>query len=366
MKKALILFPCDSMGGAERVTRTVAYAAASSRNFDEVICFVLSRRSTGTLDKLAKLSGVKLIYTNSTRILYGLVKLIDLFRVEQFEFTFCSFADLNAILSLSRKLGLLKTSLLITRESTMLFDRNFGWKTLIARRLYYFYGGQDLIICQTERMKESLNKNTNHRFRNITTVIPNPLDFEAISPPDLSDKKLYHIPVSRIKIIWCGRLSHVKSPLRAIDTLFELHKTGYTNYQLVMVGDGVMLNEVKTRIDNYRLTEFVTLTGFHPYPIILMKQCSLGLITSDVEGFPNVIIEMLYAGVKGVVSTDCAGGLREMPGVYLVKESDAYQLSRGLIALTSNLDKPEKKFQHMTPKDFLLRIMNHEMLLHKC
>ncbi len=51
------------MGGAERVTRTIAREAARSGNFDRVDCFVLCWSRTGTLDALEDEGNVHLHYT---------------------------------------------------------------------------------------------------------------------------------------------------------------------------------------------------------------------------------------------------------------------------------------------------------------
>jgi glycosyltransferase involved in cell wall biosynthesis len=339
-KKALIVFPHDAMGGAERVTRTVAYAALQSGRFDEVTCFVLSRGNTGTLEQLSKLPGARMVYSGARRMARGLPGLVRVCRQARYDFTFCSFADINAILCLFRGLGILKTRRLVTRESTMMFERDFGWKTPIARLLYRAYGRQDLIVCQTARMAASLTKNTDGRFREITAVIPNPLDFDAVQALCApGDNTLDQIPAARRKIVWCGRLVPVKAPLRAVETLAELHGAGLDDTHLVMIGEGPMRAEVEALAERLDLSAHLTLTGFHRLPVTLMRACRAGLVTSEIEGFPNVILEMLFAGVPGVASTDCAGGLAEIPGLVLSDEKTATSLARAVVEVLS-LEKP--------------------------
>ena len=357
----MIVFPHDAMGGAERVTRTVAYSAIQSGAFDEVTCFVLSRGNTGTLDRLSKLPGAKMVYSSARRMAKGMPDLFRICRQSHYDFAFCSFADLNAILCLFRALGILRTKRLVTRESTMIFERDLGWKGPIVRQLYRVYGWQDLIVCQTERMAASLTKNTHGRFSKITVVIPNPLDFESALALDAPrDGILDLIPATRRKVVWCGRMVPVKSPLRAVETLAELHAAGLDDTHLVMIGDGPMRAEVEALAERLGISGHLTLTGFHALPLTLMRACRAGLVTSNVEGFPNVIFEMLYAGVSGVASTDCAGGLAEIPGVVLADEKTPASLAKAVVEILP-FKRPSMEIapylETRRPDEFFIRLM---------
>ncbi|RLA51391.1 MAG: hypothetical protein DRR42_10480 [Gammaproteobacteria bacterium] len=346
LKKALIVFPHDAMGGAERVTRSVAYSALQSGTFDEVTCFVLSRGNTSTLKSLSMLPGARIVYSSAGRMAKGIPDLVRVCRKERYDFTFCSFVDLNAILCGLRRLGILRTKRLVTRESTMMFERDFGWKTPIVRLLYQFYGRQDLIVCQTDRMAISLTENTGGRYRNITSVIPNPVDFEVTLAREVPvGGALYEIPEKKERIVWCGRMVPVKSPLRAIETLAELHAAGIDESHLVMIGEGPMRAEIEALVKKLKLSDHVTLTGFQSLPVALMRGCRAGLVTSEVEGFPNVILEMLYAGVSGVATTNCAGGLAEVPGIAIAGENTPAVLA-GVLSEILQRASPQAEIEH--------------------
>ena len=62
-----------------------------------------------------------------------------------------------------------------------------------------------------------------------------------------------------------------------------------------------------------------------------MAHCDLGLLTSDTEGFPNVVLEMLAAGVPGVVTTNCAGDMKDIPGVWIADEPSPTALADTII-----------------------------------
>jgi glycosyltransferase involved in cell wall biosynthesis len=361
VRRALFLFPTHQMGGAERVTRMLAEATLKSDRFDEVICFVLAGWPQGTLDALALHPRARMIYTGTCKEFLGIPKLMRLFAAEHFDLVFSSHTHLNAFASLSRRLGLLRTRRLVTRESTLIFERRMGWRGTVIRRLYHFYGGQDLIVCQTQRMAASLAHHTKHRFDPIITILANPIDLTAIASARLLPApQLNYIPKTAFKIVWCGRLSSVKSPLRAIETLEALHRAGKTDAHLIMIGDGPMRDQIVSHAQKLGIAAHLTLAGYHPAPAALMQHCQVGLMTSDVEGFPNVILEMLAAGVTSVVTTDCAGDLTAIPNITITQKKTSSDLAQKILDQTiRSPDKirVERHLKERDPNEFIKRII---------
>ena len=126
IKRALFLFPTDVMGGAENVTRMLAEAALKSDLFDEVICFVLSQEDHKTLTYLTEDSRTQLIHTGAKSEKGSLHKLFRILTKHQYDLVFSSHTHVNSAASLMRKLKLLKTEKLVSRESTMIFERKMG------------------------------------------------------------------------------------------------------------------------------------------------------------------------------------------------------------------------------------------------
>ncbi|WP_288012588.1 glycosyltransferase [Diaphorobacter sp.] len=328
-KRALFFFPTDQMGGAERVTRQLVQAAVESRKYDEITCFVLAKESQGTLESLANDPAVKLVYTNASRELFGLVYVLKELWGKSYDFVFSSHAHLNAMTSFLRRLKVLKVQKLVARESTLIFERDFGWKGNIVKFLYFLYGAHDLVICQTARMAASLGKNTSYRLAKKTVVLSNPLDLRAFSALRDSAKSSSSLAsFTGLKIVWCGRFSSVKDPFLAIDVLRSVLDSGISDVRLIMVGEG----DLRQKIEAYAEAKFVSkelvMTGYKPFPGEIFHFCDVGLLTSKIEGFPNVILEMLAAGVKYVVATDCAGGLRSIPNVLVSDERNAAKLAQ--------------------------------------
>lgn len=356
----LFLFPTDRLGGAERVTKTTISSFLEIDRFDLIICFVLAKKSSGTLDDLARNNKVQLVYTNAKSEIFGVPKLVSLINKYNFEFVFSSHSHLNGFSSLCRFLGLLKTNRLVARESTQTFERDFGWKGFIFRSMYLMYGAQDLIICQTSRMLESFNRNTSNRHASITKTLPNPIDIRTFNLTRQSPAELPIFCNASILIVWCGRMVEVKNPELAITTLHQLNKKSNNRYHLIMIGDGPLRAKVEARIQSLKLERDVTLLGYLSSPLNVMKQCKVGIITSKTEGFPNVLLEMLASGVSYVVSTDCAGDMHNVPSVYLTGTQSSEALSTLIIESshkTRSDESVEAYFQKRTPISFIRELL---------
>jgi glycosyltransferase involved in cell wall biosynthesis len=349
------------MGGAEQIVRTIAREAARCLQFDHIDVCVLCWSRTGTLDDLEALGNVTLNYRGAKSIFTSVFPCVRVLVGSDYDLVVSSNTLINAVASGLRRLRLLKTRQLVARESSQIFDRNFGVRSTFIRALYRAYGSQDLIVCQTQRMLQTLNESTGSRLQHLLKVIPNPIDFNRIeagrsAAPPVS---VATIPRERTKIVWCGRLSPVKYPLRAVETLCATHDLGRADMHLVMIGEGPLRGEVEGTAKRLGLEDFVTLVGQQANPISTMACCDLGLLTSNREGFPNVILEMLAAGVKTVVTTDCAGGLREIPGVVAV-EPDATALAAALVATGASppgdgISKQRRDFLMQRAPDTFLR-----------
>src|SRR5690606_25360604 len=108
--------------------------------------------------------------------LLGLWKIVWLLARHRFSLVFSSSTHLNALTSFLRRCGLLRAKRVVARESTVIFDRSFGWRGFFIRSLYWFYGGHDMLVCQTDRMKHSLEARLGSRLKPCPVTIPNPVE----------------------------------------------------------------------------------------------------------------------------------------------------------------------------------------------
>lgn len=118
------------------------------------------------------------------------------------------------------------------------------------------------------------------------------------------------------------------------DILFEAFRRVPEPYKLVLLTPA---SEKLTKlIAHFGLQSRVVVAGFQQNPYAFMARAAALVLSSDREGFPNVIAESLICGTP-VVSTDCAAGPSEiLTGEYarwLSPPGDAVRLADNLLAV---------------------------------
>ena len=81
--------------------------------------------------------------------------------------------------------------------------------------------------------------------------------------------------------------------------------------RLMFVGDGAGRDALVSLAQELGVADRVILAGFHPDPTPFYHSADLFVLSSDYEGFGNVIVEALACGTP-VVSTDCPSGPAEI------------------------------------------------------
>ncbi|MGV0908800.1 glycosyltransferase [Martelella sp. FOR1707] len=81
--------------------------------------------------------------------------------------------------------------------------------------------------------------------------------------------------------------------------------------RLMFVGDGAGREALVSLAQELGIAERVIFAGFHLDPTPFYKTADLFVLSSDYEGFGNVIVEALASGTP-VVSTDCPSGPAEI------------------------------------------------------
>lgn len=139
-------------------------------------------------------------------------------------------------------------------------------------------------------------------------------------------------------ILTVGTLKKVKRHDLLIKAFSKLPKT--LGARLYILGDGLESDSLKDLVFSLGLEELVTFVGFVRNTGPWYAHADLFVLSSDYEGFGNVIVEAMEYGVS-VVSTDCPVGPREIlgNGKYgkLVAPNNAEALASAMLA---SLEKP--------------------------
>lgn len=168
-------------------------------------------------------------------------------------------------------------------------------------------------------------------------VIYNPYDIEKIE--QLSSEKVSY-EINRDKsIITVGTLGKRKNHSLLINAFSKIEDK---EYKLYILGKGEEEPNLKNLVNKLRLNERVIFLGFDNNPYKYLSKCGLFVLSSNSEGFPNVLAEAMVCGCC-VISTDCLSGPREI----LAPDSNVnFQLKNnielshyGILTPVKNLEK---------------------------
>lgn len=137
-------------------------------------------------------------------------------------------------------------------------------------------------------------------------VIPNPVDAAAIEP---ASRETSQLELTEPYIIAVGRLVSVKNyPL-----LIEAFAKSGLPCRLLIAGDGPERDDLKLLAERLGVGDRVIMPGWLANPYPALRHASAFALSSNVEGFPNALIEALALGVPSV-ATDCPDGPAEILG----------------------------------------------------
>ena len=125
--------------------------------------------------------------------------------------------------------------------------------------------------------------------------------------PDVKDRSFRVSETdNKIRLCWAGRFVKLKHPEYAIELCKELEKFGY-DYELKMIGDGYMREELEKSVSDAGLSANVSFLGnLKPEEVTMhMKDSDVFLFTSNyLEGWGAVVNEAMQCGCAVVASRE--------------------------------------------------------------
>ena len=350
-KRALFVVLTDYPGGAERVAFTAA-AELASRPGWAVEVIVACSAAEPSFSREALPDGIRVRYGlfGKPQLAFPLLPFRLLFR--RYDFVCTTHIYTNALVSMMRRAGFIRIGRLAMRESTSLFDRVRGLKAKMFELLYRGYGGEDVLVAQTGYMADHVRPWLRAKSATMLRVLPNPVDVGTIrrAMAETLEPKLRQRLSTRRNILFCGRLIDSKRPDLALEA-FHLLTEQEEGVQLVFMGAGPLEPDVREQAGRLGLAGEVLFLGRRANPYPVMAACQYGLLTSANEGFPNVILEMMACGMKGIVLTPCAGDLGTLMGVKVTETHAASEIAAALrAALRSDEDVSEPHRATLEPR----------------
>lgn len=183
------------------------------------------------------------------------------------------------------------------------------------------------------------------RITNAVTIFQSP-----------SDEKVHH----RRFILGVGRLAYVKG----FDILIEAYaKSGLTDVDLIIIGDGEERANLVCQIFNLGLRERVLLPGSRNNLQDYYSQAEMFVLPSRNEGYPNALVEAMSFGCPSI-AVDCNFGPSEIiingeNGILVKRASisglaDAMQRMAGDEALKTNLGNQARVISQTNHPDKIL------------
>lgn len=199
-----------------------------------------------------------------------------------------------------------------THQTTMQESHSAIYRMFSKFMVMYSYKRADIILANSYAIQTDLVEN--FKIKTPVRVIYNPVDLQLIQS-NAAEEPDFVFEKDNFHFITVGNLRKEKNQLLLIQAFFILKNLPC---KLLIVGAGVMEEELKQKVRDLGLMNKIIFCGFDKNPFKYVSRSDCFVLSSNVEGFPNVLIESLACG-KPVISTDCSSGPRELlaPGTDL-------------------------------------------------
>lgn len=194
---------------------------------------------------------------------------------------------------------------LVTTLHTVM-DRRFPVKPLLDHMsLRFISSSSDKVICLSPSIMQNLVKRGLDSCKCV--AVPNALDVTAIEDQFSNIQSLSVKNETMSDVLFVGRLEHRKGLRWLIEAFSLLHKKG-KKYTLRIVGHGPMLEQLREKISENNLDDYVNLSGYISKEELLQSYLftKVVVIPSLYEGVPTVALEAMAAR-KPLIITDIPG-----------------------------------------------------------
>ncbi|MCE3232761.1 MAG: glycosyl transferase [Rickettsiaceae bacterium] len=242
----------------------------------------------------------------------------------------CVCIFLRKIMSMNHKI--------IIINSTFITGQLHYTKSFLTRQLHTFFykiflPKADHIIAICNAMIDDMVQNYSVPRNKISVIYPT------------IDEKFFNTDYDNTinkEVIFIGRINKHKGPDKLIRNFAKISNKDAT---LRIVGDGPMLDEIKALAEQLNLQGKITFEGNQQNVLPYLQKASLLVMTSDFEGFGQVLAEAIACG-KPVVSFNCPVGPSEIVqneiNGYLVETGNEEELTAKIdLALSRNWNRNE-------------------------
>jgi len=343
--RIFIFHPYPDIGGADRsIIRLI-----NGQKNHEIILITLKKAN---YDKFLN-KKINYILLKSNRVLFCIFELYKIIKKKIYKEKYKkdifisnqNFANIITILTL-RTIKTLKIILIERNHLNELKTYN-NYLDLIKKIIILFfikktYKYSDKIVGISKELSRDLYKFTGKKVITIYNAAANRLFF-------INKKKFFINFFNKIKnkniILNVGRLENQKNQLLILKSLIQLNGK-INNYHVIFIGNGQNLILIKNFIKINKLQKNVSIFKNIIDTSEFYKNCDLFILSSNFEGFANVLVEALMYKCP-VISSDCSSGPKEIlkNGKFgtLFKNNNYLDLSKKIYRHFKNPDILQKK-----------------------
>ncbi len=200
----------------------------------------------------------------------------------------------------------------LTRKSTF---TNFYEKSILIKK-YIQTNNQFIAISKDTAayLKKSLPNSLSDNIH----LLHNAIDLQHFRKHSLEQK------LNKIKIINVGSFIPLKNQKLLID-IAKMLRNKSIDFEITMLGDGPLYNQIKEDITNYNLTPFINIPGNVDNVGDYYSKANIYVHTSKSEAFGLVLIEAMASGLP-VVTLDGGGNkdlIEEGKNGFMIHKNDA-------------------------------------------
>jgi len=283
------------------------FAQALANNGHEVDLLIGIVNPGFVVPEIANVNVVIMNCQNVRRMLYPMWKY---FRTHSLDVIFSAEDHLNAFvllaLLLSGSRGKFSGSSRVTPFDTY-SNKPFTKRWLLKILVRSVMWRADALTCVSEDMVEQYRK----VFRNpphacAYNIVDNPQSRQRMQEPvDMDWFAQKDTPL----IVAAGQLEPWKGFVDLVHAMKEV--AGKTTARLVVFGEGSLRAELERLIAELGLSDRISLPGNVPNPLKYFACADVFVLSSLVEGMPNVLVEAMMCGCTPV-ATNCPTGPREL------------------------------------------------------
>lgn len=308
MRRRLIslLLPNLIGGGAERVNIDLAYEFARAGHSVE---FVLLQAQGEFLEEArANFSVVDLGAPRLRNLPFALIRYI---RRRRPDALLAAMWPLTVVAPFAARLSGNRCNVMISEHNSLSIQySNWGrfHRVLMSMSMATGYRLANSRVAVSQGVAKDIASLSGMRLDEFN-VIYNPVALRAEPSVDtLQEAEAMWSDRKGARILTVGSMKPQKNHSLLLRALAQLDRP---NAQLMFVGDGAGRDELLSLAKELGVADRVILAGFHLDPTPFYKTADLFVLSSNYEGFGNVIVEALACGTP-VVSTDCPSGPREI------------------------------------------------------